>query len=234
MSSDGHSHSDSPADHNYLSWPFYWGTRLILAYPWATIASGSRWPVAALALTATRLGYRTSRLDLINPKSDYNRLWLEYIKEFGAEDDAVIVVEGERPRAGRARARRTVDGAGPRGSPVPRRAARSRSEQDSLQGVALSGPRRTGDARSVSGRSPADRRRRLVAAERRPIGRRHDRCGMQAAMAYALQHPEPAAPMPRRLDRRSRTADRQPAGHAQPAWRITSRRLPTCRSRSPC
>jgi hypothetical protein len=75
--------------------PFYYGTRLILAYPWATIALGIALALAALALTCTRLGYRTSRLDLINPKSDYNRLWLEYIKEFGAEDDAVIVVEGK-------------------------------------------------------------------------------------------------------------------------------------------
>ncbi|HTU25964.1 MAG TPA: MMPL family transporter [Pirellulales bacterium] len=95
MSSSGHSESDSPADHNFLSWPFYWGTRLILAYPWATIALGIALAGVALALTGTRLGYRTSRLDLINPKSDYNRLWLEYIKEFGAEDDAVIVVEGK-------------------------------------------------------------------------------------------------------------------------------------------
>ena len=52
--------------------------------------------LAAVAcyLTATRLGYQTSRLDLLNPKSNYNRLWIEYIKEFGDEDDAVVVVEG--------------------------------------------------------------------------------------------------------------------------------------------
>ncbi len=95
MSAEGHSDDHSPADGNFLSWPFYWGTRLILAYPWATIALGLALAGVALVLTGTRLGYRTSRVDLINPKSDYNRLWLEYIKEFGAEDDAVIVVEGK-------------------------------------------------------------------------------------------------------------------------------------------
>jgi len=40
------------------------------------------------------LGYKSSRLDLLNPKSEYNRLWIEYINEFGDEDDAVLVVEG--------------------------------------------------------------------------------------------------------------------------------------------
>ena len=63
-----------------------------------------RFPVTTLALavglaaclmyTVTHLGYRSSRLDLLNPKSDYNRLWMDYINEFGEEDDAVIVVEG--------------------------------------------------------------------------------------------------------------------------------------------
>ena len=48
---------------------------------------------AGADLHAARLSHQP--LDLINPKSDYNRLWLEYIKEFGAEDDAVIVVEGK-------------------------------------------------------------------------------------------------------------------------------------------
>ena len=49
----------------------------------------------ALFLTATRLGFHTSRLDLLNPESDYNRLWIEYINEFGDDDDAVVVVEGD-------------------------------------------------------------------------------------------------------------------------------------------
>ena len=90
MSQDG----QTPADHSFLARPFVWGTRLILAYPVATIALSIGFALVALALSWTRLGYRTSRLDLVNPKSDYNRLWLEYVKEFGEADDAVIVVEG--------------------------------------------------------------------------------------------------------------------------------------------
>ena len=43
----------------------------------------------------TQLGFRTSRAELLNPKSDYNRRWLEYTKEFGDKEDVVVVVEGE-------------------------------------------------------------------------------------------------------------------------------------------
>ncbi len=83
------------ADQLFLARPFVWGTRLLLAFPVATIALALGLAGAACYLTATQLGYQTSRLDLLNPKSNYNRLWLEYIKEFGDEDDAVVVVEGQ-------------------------------------------------------------------------------------------------------------------------------------------
>ena len=79
---------------SYLARPMAAITRLVLRFPVATVVLAIALALAALLLTATRLGYRTSRLDLLNPKSDYNRLWIDYIQEFGAEDDAVIVVEG--------------------------------------------------------------------------------------------------------------------------------------------
>src|SRR5262245_38952593 len=79
----------------WLAHPFVVGTRWIMAYPVTTIAVCLAVALGACYLTATRLGYQTSRLDLLNPKSNYNRLWLEYIKEFGDEDDAVVVVEGQ-------------------------------------------------------------------------------------------------------------------------------------------
>jgi hypothetical protein len=84
----------SKGDPLFLARPFVVGTRLIIAYPIATIAICLGLAAAACLLTATRLGYQTSRMDLLNPKSNYNRLWIEYIKEFGDEDDAVVVVEG--------------------------------------------------------------------------------------------------------------------------------------------
>src|SRR5260221_9134568 len=84
----------SPADHSFLARPFVAGTRLIIAYPWATISLAVGLAAVAIVYSGLQLGYRTSRLDLLNPKSDYNRLWIKYIEEFGDEDDAVVVVEG--------------------------------------------------------------------------------------------------------------------------------------------
>jgi uncharacterized protein len=69
-------------------------TKLTLRFPISTLAIAIGLAGICAVYSATNLGYRSSRLDLLNPKSDYNRLWIEYIHEFGDEDDAVIVVEG--------------------------------------------------------------------------------------------------------------------------------------------
>ncbi len=71
-------------------------TRGLLHVPRTVLAVGVALAVLSLVLTAARLGFRTSRLDLLNPKSAYNQRWLAYLDEFGSEDDAVIVVEGTR------------------------------------------------------------------------------------------------------------------------------------------
>ncbi len=69
------------AGHSQISLSPLWQWRL----GWREFASPIRQAI---------LGYKSSRLDLLNPKSEYNRLWIEYINEFGDEDDAVLVVEG--------------------------------------------------------------------------------------------------------------------------------------------
>jgi len=51
--------------------------------------------VLAVVLTILQLGFHTSRLDLLNPNCGYNKLWLDYIREFGAADDVLVVVEGD-------------------------------------------------------------------------------------------------------------------------------------------
>ena len=79
---------------SFLAGPLGWTTRLITRNPLPVLACGVALAVLALALSANRLGFRTSRLDLLNPDCGYNRLWIEYINEFGDEDDVVVVVEG--------------------------------------------------------------------------------------------------------------------------------------------
>ncbi|MGL4595663.1 MAG: MMPL family transporter [Thermoguttaceae bacterium] len=62
-------------------------------------------PISVLALAlclaclgvywaSEHLGFKMSRIDLINPNSGFNRLWLDYIEEFGDHDEVILVVEG--------------------------------------------------------------------------------------------------------------------------------------------
>jgi hopanoid biosynthesis associated RND transporter like protein HpnN len=69
-------------------------TKVCLARPWAVLLIAIAAAVGSAAWTAGHLGYKVSRTDLLDPDSDYNKLWIDYIREFGEDDDAVIVVEG--------------------------------------------------------------------------------------------------------------------------------------------
>jgi len=74
-------------------------TRVCLARPAAVVCLALVSAVAAGLFTSRNLGYKVGRVDLLDPHSDYNKLWIDYIREFGEDDDAVIVVEGpSRPR----------------------------------------------------------------------------------------------------------------------------------------
>ena len=86
---DGHS-----ADESLLARPLVAATRAIMTFPRLTLGIGLGLAIVCGIYAMGNLGYRTSRLDLLNPKSDYNRLWIEYLDEFGEADDAVVVVEG--------------------------------------------------------------------------------------------------------------------------------------------
>ena len=69
-------------------------TRLCLKAPAAVITIAVITAGVAGLLTQQHLGYKVSRVDLLDPESEYNRLWIDYLAEFGEDDDAVIVVEG--------------------------------------------------------------------------------------------------------------------------------------------
>src|SRR5262245_23010415 len=79
---------------SWLERPLLLLTSPALRFPRATLAVAVGLALLCAVYSCRNLGYRSSRLDLLNPKSPYNRLWIQYINEFGDEDDAVIVVEG--------------------------------------------------------------------------------------------------------------------------------------------
>jgi uncharacterized protein len=84
-----------PRPASYLGRGLVAWTRLCLWQPWVVVLLALVSAVAAGFWTAGRLGYKVSRVDLLDPESDTNKLWIDYIREFGEDDDAVLVVEGE-------------------------------------------------------------------------------------------------------------------------------------------
>jgi len=80
-----------------LQWMAHW----VLHYPrWFF------WPQVALAgvcifYTVTHLQFSTSRNDLVSDKLHYHRNFLEFRKEFSAEDDIVVLVESEKTEKNR-------------------------------------------------------------------------------------------------------------------------------------
>ncbi len=77
-----------------LSRGFVAWTRLCLQMPAVITLVAVLLAVASGGYAAKHLGYKVSRVDLLDPESEYNKLWIDYIAEFGDDDDAVIVVEG--------------------------------------------------------------------------------------------------------------------------------------------
>ena len=94
MSSEG-----MPQEKSFAQQPLVWVTRLVLRFPILTLAVGGVLALGAALYSNYRLGFQTNRLDLTNPKSEFNRLWSEFVQEFGdQEDDVVVVVEGANPQ----------------------------------------------------------------------------------------------------------------------------------------
>ena len=74
-------------------------TVLVARFPISVIIISAL--LVALSLTGAQLslGFRTSRSDLLNPKSENNRHWAEFTQEFGEQDDVTVVVHGDDPKA---------------------------------------------------------------------------------------------------------------------------------------
>lgn len=93
---DSNSRANSkPKGHSALSEPLGWMIRSILKYNYLILFLMIAGAVSAGLYTMEHLTFKNRRLDLINPKSEWNQYWLEYISKFGSEDDLIIVVDGE-------------------------------------------------------------------------------------------------------------------------------------------
>ena len=74
--------------------PLWSLTLLCCRFPTAVLVTAILIAIAGLYWSYEHLGLKMSRLDLINPNSSFNQLWLEYIEEFGDDNEAIVVVEG--------------------------------------------------------------------------------------------------------------------------------------------
>ena len=88
-----------PPIESLLSRPLVAMTRGVLRVPRLVLAMALLLAVLSLLISFRGLGFRTNRLDLLDPNSSYNQRWLAYLEEFGDQDDVVVLVEGDDPTA---------------------------------------------------------------------------------------------------------------------------------------
>src|SRR5258708_35467847 len=62
--------------------------------PWLVLAITTVSCAVAVWYTAENLTYLTHRNDLIGKNKDYYKRWDQYVREFGDDDDMVVVVRG--------------------------------------------------------------------------------------------------------------------------------------------
>ena len=77
-----------------LALPLAYLTRWVLRAPGAVLGGCLALALLAVCGAVVGLGFRTSRLDLLNPDSAYNQRWTDYLATFGQQDDVVVIVEG--------------------------------------------------------------------------------------------------------------------------------------------
>lgn len=85
-----------PADDSLLAAPLLAITEWTLCAPFTVLVGACALALIAVAITLNGLTFKTSRLDLLNPRSEYHQRWLAYLAEFGNRDDACVVVRAER------------------------------------------------------------------------------------------------------------------------------------------
>ncbi|MDR0522673.1 MAG: MMPL family transporter [Planctomycetaceae bacterium] len=83
------------AETSIFARPLWSLTLLCCRFPAAVLCLSLLTAAASVYYSAGHLGLKMSRLDLINPHSSFNQLWLDYIDEFGDSNEVIIVAEGK-------------------------------------------------------------------------------------------------------------------------------------------
>lgn len=78
-----------------LSAPLGWLTQLVLRFPMFVFALSVILATASVYYTQENLKFKNKRLNLINPNSEWNQYWLDYIAKFGSDDDMILAVDGQ-------------------------------------------------------------------------------------------------------------------------------------------
>lgn len=88
---------DASQDGSWLSPTLGALTAWIVERPQWVITAALGLALVSIAVVVNGLEFKTSRLDLLNPRSEFNQRWLAYLDEFGEGDDAIIVAHGKDP-----------------------------------------------------------------------------------------------------------------------------------------
>jgi uncharacterized protein len=91
--------SQDEADASVLARPLMCLAGWSMRHPFLVLSIALFFGVFSVVWAAERLGFRTSRIDLINPNNVHNQRYLKFIEEFGEESEIVVVVEGDSREA---------------------------------------------------------------------------------------------------------------------------------------
>ncbi len=91
-------HATEPARRSFVQAALHGITQIASRFPMLTLAACLGLAAVCAIYTRDHLTFKTSRADLIDPKTEYHQRWINYTREFGdVTEDMVVVVEGDDP-----------------------------------------------------------------------------------------------------------------------------------------
>ncbi len=92
--------TDSPSETTYIGRILSGWISVVCRRPRTVLALALAVCLVSVYASVTHLKYQTQRSDLISPDKECQRLWQQYVDEFGDDDDIVVVVKGQLPTDG--------------------------------------------------------------------------------------------------------------------------------------